>query len=80
MAMGLLKQLKYKYYVTLPLYMLTRGERIVLNAFFFLLLAMLFTGVYTYFPNHLKVVAHRTYYYYAGGDAGDESDALLGIL
>lgn len=31
MSIEFFKQLKYKYYVTLPLYMLTPGERLVLS-------------------------------------------------
>ncbi|KAK9367639.1 hypothetical protein V1509DRAFT_625805 [Lipomyces kononenkoae] len=63
---SLFKQIKYKYYVTLPLYMLTKSERLILNAFFFVLLWMLFTACYMYFPTHVRVIAQRTYYYYAG--------------
>ncbi|KAK9249001.1 hypothetical protein V1506DRAFT_526674 [Lipomyces tetrasporus] len=62
----LFKQIKYKYYVTLPLYMLTRTERLILNAFFFVSLWMLFTACYMYFPSHVRVIAQRAYYYYAG--------------
>ncbi|KAK9465628.1 hypothetical protein V1512DRAFT_265494 [Lipomyces arxii] len=61
-----LKQLKYKYYVTLPLYMLTKTERFILNTFFLVSLSMLFAAVYTYFPSHVKIIAQRAYYYYAG--------------
>ncbi|KAK9480354.1 hypothetical protein V1514DRAFT_326153 [Lipomyces japonicus] len=71
--LSLIKQLKYKYYVTLPLYMLTKTERLILNVFFFVSLAMLFTACYTYFPGHVKIIAQRGYYYYAGVNVVDQS-------
>ncbi|KAK9465629.1 hypothetical protein V1512DRAFT_265497 [Lipomyces arxii] len=64
-----LKQLKYRYYVTLPLYIMTRTERCILNVFFIISLSMLFAGFYMYFPSHVKFMAQRAYYYYSGAVA-----------
>ncbi|KAK9463245.1 uncharacterized protein V1516DRAFT_667253 [Lipomyces oligophaga] len=63
---SMLKSLKFKYYITIPLYMLTPVEQLVLNTIVFTLLYLLCTAVYMYFPGHAKLIAQRAYYYYAG--------------
>ncbi|KAJ8101120.1 hypothetical protein POJ06DRAFT_89018 [Lipomyces tetrasporus] len=63
-----IKKWKYRYDVTLPLYVMTPIEQFVLNSFLFTCLVLLATAVYTYTPVQIQVVVRRAYYYYSGED------------
>ncbi|KAK9383326.1 uncharacterized protein V2V93DRAFT_364850 [Kockiozyma suomiensis] len=74
---SLFQSVKYKYYVTLPLLMLTRTERCIFNAFLFTSLYLLCTAFYMYFPSHVKLIAQRVHYYYAGDYAAAADTSTL---
>ncbi|KAK9450585.1 uncharacterized protein V1518DRAFT_414205 [Limtongia smithiae] len=68
-----LRKLKYRYYVTMPLLLMTKTERIIFNLFMLISLYLLCTAVYLYFPSHVKTIVQRSYYYYAGAQDGPVS-------
>ncbi|KAK9375077.1 uncharacterized protein V1513DRAFT_478946 [Lipomyces chichibuensis] len=63
-----IKKWKYRYDVTLPLYVMTRTEQLILNSFFFIGFVLLATAVYKYTPVQIQLVVKRAYYYYSGVD------------
>ncbi|KAK9324556.1 hypothetical protein V1517DRAFT_43142 [Lipomyces orientalis] len=63
-----IKKWKYRYDVTLPLYVMTSSEKFILNSFLFTCLVLLATAIYTYTPVQIQVVVRRAYYYYSGVD------------
>ncbi|KAM0691360.1 hypothetical protein Q7P36_010131 [Cladosporium allicinum] len=62
---------KYQYEVTFSLYMLTPTEKFVFNSVLFLLVSMLGIAAALYLPDHIAIIARRSFYYWAG-------DASLG--
>ncbi|KAM0710859.1 hypothetical protein Q7P35_001597 [Cladosporium inversicolor] len=62
---------KYQYEVTFSLYMLTPTEKFVFNSILFLLVSMLGIAAALYLPDHIAIIARRSFYYWAG-------DASLG--
>ncbi|KAK9474187.1 uncharacterized protein V1510DRAFT_305849 [Dipodascopsis tothii] len=73
-----LQRLKYQYYITFPLYVMTPMERLVLNTFVAICLGLLTTTIYLYFPTQLRRLFVRAYYYCTGMDT--ESSAFLSSL
>ncbi|KAK9352585.1 hypothetical protein V1505DRAFT_392436 [Lipomyces doorenjongii] len=62
------KKWKYRYDVTMPLYVMTPTEQLILNSFFFIGFVLLATAVYKYTPIQIQLVVRRAYYYYSGVD------------
>ncbi|KAL1583016.1 hypothetical protein WHR41_08474 [Cladosporium halotolerans] len=62
---------KYQYEVTFALYMLTPTEKFVFNSILFLFVSMLGIAAALYLPDHITIIARRSFYYWAG-------DASLG--
>ncbi|KAK9485095.1 hypothetical protein V1527DRAFT_468082 [Lipomyces starkeyi] len=63
-----IKKWKYRYDVTLPLYVMTPAEQLILNSFFFIGFSLLATAVYKYTPVQIQLWIGRAYYYYSGVD------------
>ena len=61
---------KYRYEVTIPLYMMTPTERIIFNTILLGLIVLLLTAIVYYLPNHLSVVSSRVWYYLVGEEGG----------
>ncbi|KAK9476691.1 hypothetical protein V1514DRAFT_321845 [Lipomyces japonicus] len=61
-----LQHFKLLYEVTLPLYVMTPGEQLVLNAFFCMCFFMLAFALFSYTPSHAKKILNRVCYYYTG--------------
>ncbi|THX67672.1 hypothetical protein D6D04_10775 [Aureobasidium pullulans] len=57
---------RYQYEVTFSLYMLTPTEKFIFNSILFLFLSMVSIAVALYLPRHVKIIAHRAYYYVSG--------------
>ncbi|KAK9360970.1 hypothetical protein V1504DRAFT_453097 [Lipomyces starkeyi] len=72
-----IKQWKYRYDVTLPLYIMTPTEQLILNSFFFIGFSLLATAVYKYTPVQIQLWIGRAYYYYSGVDTSSQYDAAV---
>lgn len=77
---------RYQYEVTFSLYMLTPTEKFIFNSVLFLVLSMVVIAAALYLPEHIAMVARRTWFYYAGderlgGDVigGDSGDGMGGL-
>ncbi|KAH0167361.1 hypothetical protein KCU67_g3914, partial [Aureobasidium melanogenum] len=57
---------RYQYEVTFSLYMLSPTEKFIFNSILFLFLAMVSIAVALYLPRHVRIIAHRAYYYVSG--------------
>ncbi|KAI5207559.1 hypothetical protein E4T42_02892 [Aureobasidium subglaciale] len=60
------KRKRYQYEVTFSLYMLSPTEKFIFNSILFLFLSMVSIAVALYLPRHVKIIAHRAYYYVSG--------------
>jgi hypothetical protein len=56
----------YQYEVTFSPYVMTTGEKLVLNSIVVLFFSLLMMGVYTYLPNLVMRVAMRLFWLYSG--------------
>jgi hypothetical protein len=58
----------YQYEVTLPLYVMTPGERLVFNTFMAMVLSLLTLGTIIYLPSLIVRASHRMIWLYDGVD------------
>ncbi|KAK9455268.1 hypothetical protein V1511DRAFT_459368 [Dipodascopsis uninucleata] len=75
--MSFLKRLKYRYEVTMPLYVMTPTEAFIFNSFTLICLALLILTMCTYLPKSMQMFMSRTYYYYSGVETMLESSSRL---
>ncbi|KAE9373927.1 hypothetical protein N431DRAFT_233615 [Stipitochalara longipes BDJ] len=66
--MGKLELMYYQYEVTFSPYVLTPGEKFVLNTIVVVLLTLLFLGIATYLPKLVATVAARLFRFYVGAN------------
>ena len=66
--MGKIELAYYRYEVTFSPYVMTPGEKIVLNTIVVVLLSLLIIGIVTYLPKLLVRTAIKLVYYYAGAN------------
>jgi Small subunit of serine palmitoyltransferase-like len=66
--MGKIELMYYQYEVTFSPYVLTPGEKLVLNTIVVVLLTLLFVGMATYLPKLVARAAVRLFCLYAGAE------------
>jgi len=78
--MGKIELAYYRYEVTFSPYVMTPGEKIVLNTIVVVLLSLLIIGIVTYLPKLLVRTAVKLVYFYAGANdklSVDSTEAIL---
>ena len=66
----------YQYEVTFSAYVLTPGEKLILNTVVVLLISLLMLGIFSYLPQFILRVSERLFWLYYGVD--DTLAVLMG--
>jgi hypothetical protein len=78
--MGKIELACYRYEVTFSPYVMTPGEKLVLNTIVVVLLSLLIIGIVTYLPKLLVRTAVKLVYFYAGANDKLSVNSTAAIL